>query len=148
MIRLSLISRNKGQITLDAILAVMFLLLVSAFIFYNVSNTVSHLKDAEIVDRVYVIADVFENYALLSYSKNVNITTELKPIGLKNYTIYFGDKKIVVDTTKTIVFIPTSGGVRVEGDVEPSGQNLSNIINITYGNNEFYVLKNISIEIQ
>ncbi len=138
---------NKGQITIDAILSIMFILVVSTIIYYNVFNVVGHFKDAEIADRAYAIADSFENYAMLSYSKNVDIVMELKPLGDKNYTIYFANKKIQVDTKRTIIFVPSSNGVVVEGDCEDSDKALAdNVINISFGN--FYVIKNTTINIQ
>ncbi|AEH07325.1 hypothetical protein [Methanothermococcus okinawensis] len=140
---------KKGQISIDAVLAIMFLLLISTLIYYNVFNTSKSFKNAELADRLYSIADSFENYALLSYSKNVTISMELKPIGLKSYTLYFGNKSIVVDTTRTIFFIPTDKGVNITGDIlSSSGKNLNKTINITYDNSRYYILKNTSIQIQ
>ena len=143
---------KKGQISIDAVLAVMFLLIVSTVIYYNVYNTVDNIKEVEIVDRVNTIADTFENYALTSYSKNVRITVKLEPVGVRNYTIYFGNKSIVVNTTRIITFIPNEDGVSVDTSkisdgVSNTGKNLSKVINITYGNNEFYIQRNISINI-
>ncbi|EHP86568.1 hypothetical protein [Methanotorris formicicus] len=142
---LKLISHKRGQITLDAILAAMFLLIVSAFIYYNVFNTIDQLKDSEIANRAYAIADVFENYALIAYSKDVSINTTFEPMGTKTYTIYFADKKVVVDSEKTITFIPTNDGVKVEGDVESSGSYV-NGIRVDFG--DFYVDKELSIYIK
>ncbi|XRO77789.1 hypothetical protein ACO3VM_04525 [Methanocaldococcus sp. 10A] len=139
--------KKRGQIAVDFILAVLFLMLVSLFIFHNISAFTDGTTDALIVDRLYSIADTFENYAILSYTNNENITFKLKPIGIKSYTIYFGNKKIVVNTTKIITFIPDRNGVIVDGEVENSGLNLQNVIRIGYDNNK-YVEKNISIQIQ
>ena len=145
---------KKGQISIDAVLAVMFLLIASTIIYHTVYNTVDNIKEVEIVDRVNTIADTFENYALTSYSKNVKITVKLEPVGVRSYTIYFGNKSIVVNTTRTITFIPNEeeDGVSVDTSqisdgVSNTGKNLSKVINITYGNNEFYVQRNISIKI-
>jgi len=138
---------KKGQITIDAILAIMFILIVSTIIYYNVFNMVGNFKDAELADRAYSIADSFENYALLSYSKNAVIVMDLKPVGNKNYTIYFADKKISVDTKKTIILVPSNNGVVVEGDYENSGKIIpDNIINISFG--DFYIVKNTSLSIK
>lgn len=138
---------KKGQITIDAILAIMFILIVSTIIYYNVFNMVGHFKDAELADRAYSIADSFENYALLSYSKDATIVMDLKPVGNKNYTIYFADKKISVDTKKTIILVPSNNGVVVEGDYENSGKIMpDNIINISFG--DFYIVKNTSLIIK
>ena len=143
---------KKGQISIDAVLAVMFLLIASTIIYHTVYNTVDNIKEVEIVDRVNTIADTFENYALTSYSKNVKITVKLEPVGVRSYTIYFGNRSIVVNTTRTVTFIPNEDGVSVDTSqisdgVSNTGLNLDKVINITYGNNEFYVQRNISIKI-
>lgn len=145
------ISNKKGQISIDAVLAMMFLLMVSIVVYQNVFNTVGNIKDVEVVDRINSIADTFENGALTSYSKNTIITVELKPMGAKSYTIYFGNKSIFVNTTRTIVFIPNENGVSVDTSqisdgVSNTGLNLDNTINITCGN-EFYIQRNTSIKI-
>jgi uncharacterized protein (UPF0333 family) len=141
------IINKKGQITIDAILAILFILAVSTMIYYDVFNTVGHFRDVEIADRAYSIADSFENYALLSYSKDVRIVMELKPVGSKNYTIYFANKKISVNTEKTVIFIPSTNGVIIDGDYEYSGKTIpNNIINISFG--DFYIVKNTSIDIE
>ncbi|XRO75742.1 hypothetical protein ACO3TA_02450 [Methanocaldococcus sp. 28A] len=138
--------KKRGQISIDFILAVLFLMLVSLFIFYNISLFNNGSIEALIADRMYSIADTFENYALLSYTKNEEINLYLKPVGVKNYTIYFGNKKIVVNTTRIITFIPNGNGVIVEG-VENSTILLpNNIIKIEYGNNK-YIEKNLSINL-
>ena len=145
---------KKGQISIDAVLALMFLLIVSTIIYYNVYDTVDNIKEVEIVDRVNTIADTFENYALTSYSKNVRITVKLEPVGVRNYTIYFGNKSIVVNTTRTVTFIPNEDGVSVDtsqisddGVNDSTGLDLNKSIKIEYGSNEFYVQRNISINI-
>jgi len=139
------LNSNKGQITIDAALAIIFLLLVSLFIYHNILDTVDSFKYAEIADRAYAIANAFENYALIAYSKNTEITVKFEPIGTKNYTIYFSDKKIVVDSLGAqIRFIPEENYVRVEGDIEDSGNEI-NGIRVDLG--KFYVNKTISINI-
>ncbi|XRP97426.1 hypothetical protein ACO3UB_02625 [Methanocaldococcus sp. 16A] len=142
--------KKRGQISIDFILAILFLMLISLFIFHNISAFNEGSTEALIADRMYSIADTFENYAILSYTKNERIILYLKPIGVKSYTIYFGNKKIVVNTTRIITFIPDRNGVivkGVEGDVENSGLNLTNAIKVTYDNNK-YILKNISMQIR
>ncbi|UXM84437.1 hypothetical protein [Methanococcus aeolicus] len=135
MFMLKNLNSKKAQISIDAILAIMFLLLVSTLVYHNVFNTTESFKEAEIADRVYSIADSFENYALISYSKDMIVTIELKPIGVNNYTIYFGNKSIVVNSKKNITFNPTNNGVNISGDeVKNSGKNMpNNVINISYG---------------
>ncbi len=143
---------KKGQISIDAVLAIIVLLTVSTIIYYNVFNTVDSFKKVEIVDRVDAIADTFENYALTSYSKNVIITIKLKPIGVKEYTIYFGNKSVVVNTTRTITFIPNGDGVYIDtSQISDGVSNTSNTnfksMKIVYGDDEFYIQKNMSINI-
>ena len=143
---------KKGQISIDAVLAMMFLLIVSTIMYSHIYNTVDNIRKSEIADRVNSIGDIFENYALMSYSKNTMITVKLKPVGVEPYTIYFGNKSILVNTTRTIAFIPNKDGVSIDTSqisdgVSNTGLNLGKVINITYGNNEFYVQRNISIKI-
>ncbi len=137
---------KKGQISLDMILAIMFLLLVSVLIYQNVGTTTNIIKDSSIADKVYSIGDSFENYALLSYSKNINITMELKPIGNKNYTIYFAKKSISVTNPVNVTFYSNGNSVNVTGiNVNKnSGRNIpDNIINISYDG--YYVVKRTAI---
>ena len=128
-------SMKRGQISIDLVLAVMFLLLISLIIYYNIFYSEGGLIKSSKVDRIYTIAQCFENYLLMSYSKNVEVTAKFEPIGNKNYTIYFKNKKIVVNTTKTVKFTPTKNGVIVGGDVEDSTINISdNKIRVAYEN--------------
>jgi hypothetical protein len=92
----------------------MFILMVSTIIYYKIFNTTGHFKDVELADRLYSIADSFENYALISYSKNVNIAITLKPVGVKNYTIYFADKQISVDAEKLLCLFPPLMGLSLK----------------------------------
>ncbi|MEO2117382.1 MAG: hypothetical protein ABGW92_03105, partial [Methanocaldococcus sp.] len=120
----------------------------SIFIYSTELTFTDGITDGLIADKLYSIADTFEDYALLSYSENKIITLKLKPIGVKNYTIYFGNRSIVVNTIKTITFNPTENGVIVDGSgIENSGLNLNRTIKIVYGDNKFYIVKNISIPI-
>jgi len=141
-------SMKRGQISIDLVLAVMFLLLISLIIYYNIFYSEGGLVKASKVDRVYTIAQCFENYVLMSYSNNVEVTAKFEPIGDKIYIIYFKNKKIVVNTTKTVKFSPTKSGVIVSGDIEDSNITISDNkirINVTYGN--FYVEKDIAVNI-
>ena len=143
---------KRGQISIDAILAIIFILLVTAILSYNVFNTLDNIRDWEIVERGYSIMDVFENYALISYSKDVVLSTTFEPIGNISYTIRFSNKEIVVDDNTTIIF-------RREYDengtyVNITGDNLGitqetlppNIVNISFG--DFYITKNLSVRIR
>lgn len=121
-------------------------------IYYDILNNTEQFKDAELADRLYSIADSFENYALISYSKNVNITVTLKPVGVKNYTIYYGNKSIVVNTTRKIRFVPAGNFVNVSslngGENDGTGLELNKTIKIIYGSDEFYIVKNVSAPIK
>jgi uncharacterized protein (UPF0333 family) len=143
---------KKGQISIDAVLAVLFILLVSTVIYYDILNNTEQFKDAELADRLYSIADSFENYALISYSKKVHITVTLKPVGVKNYTIYYGNKSIVVNTTRKIRFVPAGNFVNVSslngGENDGTGLELNKTIKIIYGSDEFYIVKNVSAPIK
>ena len=152
MIKLS-DSMKRGQISIDLVLAVMFLLLISSIIYYTIFSSdekkagliPDYIKSSK-VDRIYTIAQCFENYVLMSYSKNVEVTAKFEPIGNKSYTIYFKDKKIVVNTTKTVKFTPTKNGVIVSGDIEDNNITISeNKVRVVYGN--FYVEKDIAVNI-
>ena len=145
--------KKRGQISIDFILALMFLMLITIFLYSIEINFSNSTTDALIVDRLYDIADTFENYALLSYSKNIRISIKLKPIGVKSYTIYFGNKSIVVNTTRKIEFVPAGNFVEVSskssgGENNCTGLELNKTIKIVYGNDEFYIEKNISIPIK
>ena len=140
--------KKRGQVSVDFILSMMFLMLISIFIYSTELTFSNGITNGFIVDKLYSIADTFEDYAILAYSKNENITLKLKPIGVKNYTIYFGNKSIVVNTTRVITFTPTENGVIViSGDIKNSGINLNRTIKIVYGDSRFYIVKNISIPI-
>ena len=148
------VNSKKAQISVDAVLAIMFLLIVSTMAYQNVYKTVENVKEVETVDRVNSIADTFENYALTSYSKNVRITVKLEPIGVKNYTIFYENKSISVNKIRTITFIPSENGVSVntsqisDGLNDSTGRDLTKSIIIEYGSNEFYIQRNISINIE
>ena len=148
------VNSKKAQISIDAVLAIMFLLIVSTMAYQNVYKTVENVKEVETVDRVNSIADTFENYALTSYSKNVRITVKLEPIGVKNYTIFYENKSISVNKIRTITFIPSENRVSVntsqisDGLNDSTGRDLTKSIIIEYGSNEFYIQRNISINIE
>ena len=147
---------NRGQISIDAVLAISFILLVTAILSYNVFNTLDNIRDWEIVERGYSIMDVFENYALISYSKDVVLSATFEPIGDINYIIRFSNKEIVVNNNTTIIF-------RREYDrngvyINITGNNLRytietlppNIVNISFNTSfgDFYITKNLSVRIR
>ncbi|AXI25194.1 hypothetical protein CFE53_03125 [Methanofervidicoccus sp. A16] len=143
---------KRGQISIDAILAIIFILLVTAILSYNVFNTLDNIRDWEIVERGYSIMDVFENYALISYSKDVVLSTTFEPIGNISYTIRFSNKEIVVDDNTTIIFRReydengtyiniTENNLRYTNETLPP-----NIVNISFG--DFYITKNLSVRIR
>ena len=142
----------KGQISIDAVLAITFMLLITSIISYNVFNTLNNVKESEIVDRGQSIMDVFENYALIAYSKGITLSTTFEPIGNINYTIRFSNKAIRVNNKTNILFKPeyNQNGtyINITGDtlsytnatLEPK------IVNISFG--DFYVAKNIPVKIK
>ena len=143
---------KRGQISIDAVLAISFILLISAILTYNVFNTLINIRDAEIVERGYSIMDIFENYALISYSKDVVLSTTFEPIGDINYTIRFSNKTIVVDNETTLIF--KRGYDRNGTYINITGDNLRytneslppNIVNISFG--DIYITKNLSVRIK
>jgi len=143
---------KRGQISIDAVLAISFILLISAILSYNVFNTLINIRDAEIVERGYSIMDIFENYALVSYSKDVVISTTFEPIGDIGYTIRFSNKEIVVNNKTTVVFKREYNGTITYVNI--TGDNLGyvqetlppNVVNISFG--DFYITKNISVRIR
>ncbi len=140
----------KGQVSLDAVIAILFLLIVFSLIGYNVLNTANSFKESEKAERAHATIDVFENYVLTSYSKEVAINTTFKPMGNLNYTIYFSDKKIEVKNETNVIFTPEydENGIYIHiTGKAPSGLNLpQNIVNISFG--EFYVYKNLTVRIK
>ncbi|HID47273.1 MAG TPA: hypothetical protein EYH15_04645 [Methanothermococcus okinawensis] len=143
---------NRGQISIDAVIAVSFILLVSIILSYNVFNTIINIRDGEIVERGYSIMDVFENYALVAYSRDVTLSTTFEPIGSRGYTISFSNKRIVVNSETTVIFKREYDGrityVNIIGDsIEASGRTLPpNIVHIDFG--DFHITKNISVRIK
>ena len=127
-------------------------MLISLFICYNELTFTNSTTDALIVDRMYSIADTFENYAVLAYAKNANITLTLKPIGDFGYTIHVSDKIINVSHETFITFVPTKDGVHlynVSGNIEIAptdiGRNIS--ITTTIDNKNITIRKELSINI-
>ncbi|ADC69645.1 Protein of unknown function DUF361 [Methanocaldococcus sp. FS406-22] len=144
------IIKKRGQLSIDFILAVLFLMLVSVFIYYNVLTFTNNTTDALIVDRMYSIADTFENYAILSYTKNETIVLKLKPIGDLGYTIHVSDKIINVNFETFVIFAPTDNGVVISGDTVNNapvdiGKNIS--ITATIGKNNVTIRKELIINI-
>ena len=96
--------------------------------------------------------DVFENYALISYSKDVVLSTTFEPIGNRGYTIRFSNKEITVNGKTTIVFKREYDGTITYVNI--TGDNLGyvqetlppNVVNISFG--DFYITKNISVRIR
>lgn len=143
---------KRGQISIDAVLAIFFILLVTAILGYNVFNMLDNIKYSEIVERGYSIMDIFENYALISYSKEVSLSTTFTPIGNRGYTIRFSNKEIVVNSPTTVVF-------KKEGDKNNAYINITadnlvytqetlppNVVNISFG--DFYITKNLTVRIK
>ncbi|AIJ06362.1 hypothetical protein JH146_1520 [Methanocaldococcus bathoardescens] len=128
--------KKRGQISIDFIIAVLFLTLVSILIYYNIFSFTDGTTDALIVDKMYSIADTFENYAILAYTKNKTITFKLKPMGTIGYNITILNKTISVYGDTSIMFIPKENGVIITGFLN-SPKNVGNNIVITanvYGN--------------
>ncbi|MBW9221953.1 hypothetical protein KKP97_02775 [Methanothermococcus sp. SCGC AD-155-C09] len=142
----------KGQISIDAVLAITFIILITSIISYNIFNTLNNVRESEIVDRGQSIMDVFENYALIAYSKGITLSTTFEPIGDIGYTIRFSNKVIMVNNKTNILFKPEHNQngtyINITGDslsytntpLEP------NIVHISFG--DFYVTKNISVNIR
>ncbi|WP_292460292.1 hypothetical protein [Methanothermococcus sp.] len=142
---------KRGQISIDAVLAILFMLLLSVLVSYNVFNFLNGVNHSEIADRGHSILDVFENYALIAYSKNVNMHATFKPIGNINYTIYFSNKKIIVNNTTNILFKPEhdENGTYINitgGNLKNNPRLPQNIVNISFG--KFYVCKNLTVRIK
>ena len=150
----------KGQISIDAVLAITFMLLITSIISYNIFNTLNNIRESEIVSRgqsIMIVSrgqsimDVFENYALIAYSKGITLSATFEPIGNINYTIRFANKEIIVNDSTNISFKPEHNQngiyINITGDsdslrytnppLEP------NIVNISFG--KFYITKNISV---
>ena len=137
--------KKRGQISIDFILAVMFLMLISIFLYSMEINFSNSTTDALIVDKMYSIADTFENYAILSYTKNETIYLKLKPIGSIGYNISILNRTISVYGDTSIMFIPKKDGVIVTG-FSNSSDNVGNKIVITANVNGKIV--NISKELE
>jgi len=142
--------KKRGQLSVDFVLAILFLMLVSLFIYYNALTFTNNTTDALIVDRMYSIADTFENYAILSYTKNETIVLKLKPIGDLGYVIHVSNKIINVSYKTLIVFTPTDNGVIISGsNIETApvdiGKNIS--ITVTIDKNNITICKELTINI-
>ena len=143
---------KRGQISIDAVLAISFILLVSAILTYNVLHTIENIRNTELVERGYSILDIFENYALVAYSKDVTLSKTFEPIGNRGYTIRFSNKEIVVNSETTVIFKREYDGNITYVNVTSSNLNIlpetlpPNIVTISFG--DFYVSKNISVRIR
>jgi len=142
----------KGQISIDAVLAITFMLLITSIISYNnIFNTLNNIRESEIVSRGQSIMDVFENYALIAYSKGITLSATFEPIGNINYTIRFANKEIIVNDSTNISFKPEHNQngiyINITGDSDSLRYTNSplkpNIVNISFG--KFYITKNISV---
>jgi len=149
---LKLISSRRGQLSFDFILAMLFLLIIFAFMGQNVLNMAISFRDAETVERGHAILDSFENYAITAYSKDVTVNATFESVGNLNYTIYLQNKSIYVNNTTYIIFDPESGSggdyINITSnnmDVSPNALPL-NTVNISFG--EFYVTKEVRVNIK
>lgn len=138
----------KGQVSLDAVIAILFLLIIFSLIGYNVLNTANSFKESEKVERAHATIDVFENYVLTAYSKEIAINATFEPMGDLNYTIYFSNKSIPVTNLTYITFEPNGTHVVINGAPEmSSNENLDkNEVKISFG--EFYVSRIIPTDIK
>jgi len=123
---------KRGQVSMDFILSMIFLMLVSIFIYSTELTFSNGVTNGYIVDKLYSIADTFEDYAILAYAKNENITLKLKPIGDLGYVIHFSNKVINVSYDTFILITPTKNGVKIYSDkINISPTNVGNNITIT-----------------
>ncbi|WP_423793052.1 hypothetical protein ACPB8Q_02260 [Methanocaldococcus indicus] len=104
----------RGQIAIDAILAVLFLLLVSTVLSYTIIFNSKETTYSLLADRFSDIADTIDNYILLSYSQQKNITIVLKPVGTLTYSVYIKNYVIDVDSPIYIKIVPYEDGVKLE----------------------------------
>ncbi|ABR55147.1 conserved hypothetical protein [Methanococcus vannielii SB] len=147
-----LISAKKGQFSFDFILAVLFLLVVFAFMGQNVLNMAKNFRESEVAERGHSILDTFENYAITAYAKDVTINATFEPVGNLNYTIHISNKSIHVNSTTDIIFRPESS---LTGNfVNITGSNVDDVsnsiplnnVNISFGH--FYVSKKLRVNIK
>ncbi|MBA2869197.1 hypothetical protein [Methanococcus maripaludis] len=103
---LPLPSNKKGQVSFDFIIAMLFLLLIFAFMGQNVLNMAKSFRDSETAEHAHAILDSFENYAIIAYSKDITINATFEPIGNLNYTIMLSNKSISVNSSTNIIFQP------------------------------------------
>ncbi|CAB3288161.1 conserved protein of unknown function [Methanocaldococcus lauensis] len=107
--------KKRGQISIDLIMAIFSLLIVSLFIYNTELSYTDSTTDALIVNRLYDIADTLENYAILAYTNNVSISIKLKPIGTLRYNLTIKDKTINVIGDTYILITPNKNGVILSG---------------------------------
>lgn len=143
---------KKGQISFDFILAMLFLLIIFAFMGQNVLNMAKNFRDSETVERGHSILDNFENYAITAYAKDLTLNVTFEPIGNLNYTIALSNKSIPVNSTTWIIFKPESDSegdfVNIySNDMDNSTNSIPlNTVNISFG--DFYVSKELQINIK
>jgi len=146
------VSAKKGQISFDFILAMLFLLIIFAFMGENVLNVAKNFRDSETVERGHSILDNFENYAITAYAKDLTVNVTFEPIGTLNYTIELTNKSIHVNSTTWIIFKPESDSegnfVNIScNDLDNSPNNIPlNTVNISFG--DFYVTKELQVNIK
>ncbi|WP_456371526.1 hypothetical protein [Methanocaldococcus sp.] len=125
------LTKKRGQISIDLIMAI-FLLLIISLILYNIElSYTTSMTNSLIVNRLYDIADTFENYAILAYTKNVSIKLKLKPIGILGYNLTIKNKTISVYGDTYILITPNKNGVILTGVFKQSPINVGNNIVIT-----------------
>ena len=125
------LTKKRGQISIDLIMAI-FLLLIISLMLYNIElSYTDNITNALIVNRLYDIADTFENYAILAYTKNVSIKIKLKPVGTLRYNLTIKDKTINVYSDTDILITPNKNGVILTSGFTQSPINVGNNIVIS-----------------
>ncbi|ACX73364.1 conserved hypothetical protein [Methanocaldococcus vulcanius M7] len=146
-----LIKRKKGQISVDFILAFMFLMIVSLFLYESELTFTNDSTNAIIANKLYAVVDTFENYAMLSYSENETLLLTLKPVGDISYTIRASTKLINVSRETYVIFYPEKDGVRIEGrDVVNTSVDVGNKVQLiaNVGKNNITLSKNTLVNIK
>ena len=103
----------RGQISIDLIFSIMLLLLVSIFLSYSIFSFSDTQLVSYVGDRVESMMDNIENFMLVSYAKDLDISYKLKPIG-DNYTIIIKNRALtVVNSPIHILIVPNNDGVNI-----------------------------------
>jgi len=148
----SIVLNKKGQISFDFILAMLFLLIIFAFMGQNVLDMVKNYRDSETVERGHSILDNFENYALTAYAKDLTINATFEPVGTLNYTISLSNKSIPVNRTTYIIFRPESDlsgdFVNVSSDEIDNSSNSVPLNTVVISFGDFYVSKDLQVNIK